>query len=316
MRPIPLLLLLTALVAASAGAQDQARVLRIRPFGGEALQPGEAAALQNLVTSYVVELRAFRVIDSDGQELALREAETAMQLGVPKDIAPLAADYLLSAQAGRAGGLIVFTMDLTKVSTGEKRSVAETAASVNDLVLASRRLTRSLFDRVEPAAAAPAAYSPPSGQVVTREGNAPGTAAQGAARAAIDPAPSLARVSGTWKGDRGVDRVTLFADGRGVAILSSGASMRVRTLVQGSMVIVGQDQSSLPEFYRSPGLDLKAARAVAAKARPWKWTFYLSTDGAGLAGIKESVFVKVDTKGEVTVDNNYIRDAAWTRMYR
>ena len=87
----------------------------------------------------------FRVIDDAGQELALKEAETALQLGQPKDVAPLVADYVLSAEADKAGSLLVFTLAVTKVSTGEKKSVSDSFSSVNDLILGTRRLTRGLF---------------------------------------------------------------------------------------------------------------------------------------------------------------------------
>ncbi|HET7839437.1 MAG TPA: hypothetical protein VFL04_06725, partial [Rectinemataceae bacterium] len=114
----------------------------------------------------------------------------------------------------------------------------------------------------------------------------------------------------------GLDRVSLFPDGRGLAVLSSGATMKVKASIVASTLVVVQDQPSIPEFYRSPGMDLKSARQVAAAARPWRWIFSLALDGNSLSGVKESVFVKVDAQGSVSVDNNYVRDAAWKRLYR
>jgi len=307
--------LLAALAAPiGAGAQEARTVLRVRPFGGDALSSGEAGAAQNLVTSYVVELKSFRVIDAEGQELALKEAETAVQLGVPKDISPLAADFILSANAQAAGGLIVFTMDLTKVSSGEKRSVSETVPSVNDLLLALRRVTRSLFGQAE-SPQAPAAGVAPGPEAAPLPESAASAAAAADAQAFVAE-PSLAMVTGTWKGDKGLDRVSIFRDGRGIAVLSSGNSMRVRASIAEGKIIVAQDQPNAPEFYKSSGLGLKAARAIAAKARPWRWIFSLDEDKSSLVGIKESVFVKIDEKGAVTVDNNYVREARWSRLFR
>jgi hypothetical protein len=307
-------------------------ILRVRPFTGDGLSPGEAGAAQSLVTSYIVEFKAFRVIDAEGQELALKEAETAVQLGVPKDISPLAADYILSANAQAAGGLIVFTMDLTKVSSGEKRNVAKASTSVNDLILSLRGLTSSLFDKAQPAQALAPGASPapvlgaqaPQGQPPAQ--GSPGPQAAGplaapspavqAAAPAFLASPSLAALAGTWGGDKGVDRISLFRDGRGMAILSSGNSMKVKASISGSSVIIVQDQPSSAEFYKSAGMDLKTARAVAAQARPWRWVFSLTEDRATLIGTKESVFVKMDAKGAVSVDNNFIREARWTRLFQ
>jgi hypothetical protein len=286
-----------ALSAAPAGAEDGPSILRVAAFGGDAIEPGESAALQNLVTSYVMELRMFRVIDEGGQELALREAETAVQLGISKEVSALAADFVLSARANRIGSLLVYTMDVTKTSSGEKKSVADTFASVNDLILASRRLTRSLFEASE---------------AVSSTGAAPRRPEQ---PAAANPAPSFKLVAGTWKGDKNVDRVSIFPDGHGFAVLASGLRMAVKAEIEGSRVVIAQDQPNSPEFYR-PGLDLKSARIVAAAARPWRWVFSLSADGNSLNGVKESVFVKVSEKGEVSLDNAFVREAVWTRLYR
>ncbi len=312
MRFVPLLVLALALVLPAKGEPGQP-VLRVMPFGGDALSASEATALQNLITSYVVEMRNFRVIDTEGQELALREAETAVQLGVPKDVAPLAADFILSGDASSVAGIIVFTLDLTDVSSGEKRSVSDTATSVNELILASRRLTQSLFPAPPSPVSDASESGPPDGQPGSQEGVAAET---GRSVPDFDPSPSLAEIAGAWKGDKGLERISLFDDGRGIAILLSGASMRVRASIDGSKVLIVQDQTSIPDYYRSPGLEYAAAEQVAEKARPWKWVFSLTRSGDRLVGTKESVFVKVDSSGTVSVDNNYVRDSEWTRLFR
>ncbi|HOX32950.1 MAG TPA: hypothetical protein PLB91_11515 [Spirochaetales bacterium] len=306
------------LLAAALGARAAPRVLRIGAFAGDALSPGESAAVQNLVTSYAVELKSFRVLDAKGQELALREAETAVSLGVPADLAPLAADYILSSEAQKAAGLIVFTMDLTKVATGEKRSLSEPFSSVNDLILALRRMTLSLFGQAT-AGLSGEAFSAPLSAAPGAEPDSAAAGGAGAVQAAPAPAfpsPSLALIAGTWKGDKGIDRVTLFNDGRGIALLSTGRSMRVRAVVSGALVLVTQDQPNLPDFYKGGSIDLKTARAIASQARPWRWVFSLSEDRSVLFGSKESVFVRFEAEGKVSVDNNYVRDARWERMFR
>jgi hypothetical protein len=295
------LIVLFLSLALGAQAQEALKILRIAAFGGDGILPGEAAALQSLVTSYVMELKMFRVIDESGQEVALREAETAVELGLSKDIAPLAADYVLSGRASKVGTLIVFTMDVTKVTSGEKKSVADTYASVNDLILAARRLTSSLFDR-QGSAQGRAPYAAPAPQ-------APSPSEPSL------PAPSLNLISGTWRGDKNVDRVTILPDGRAFAVLASGVRMVLKASVEGSAVIIVQNQPNSPDFYR-PGLDLKSAKIVADSARPWRWVFSLSADGGSLTGVKESVFVSVSDKGAVSVDNSYVRDAVWKKLYR
>jgi hypothetical protein len=291
----------------SAHAQDALKVLRVADFSGSGIDQGESSALQSLVTSYIIELKMFRVIDDAGQELALKEAETAVQLGVAKDLAPLTADYILSATTDKMGSLLVFTLSATKVSTGEKKTVTDAFSTVNDLILGARRLTLALFGRPQDSAPATGATSA-SGQAVS-------PSSLGSSLPASDPDPSLRLVAGTWRGDKNVDRVTILPDGRGFAILASGLRMAVKASIDGAAVVVIQDQPSSPDFYR-PSLDLKSARIVAAAARPWRWVFSLSADGNSLNGVKESVFVEVSSKGEVSINNNFVRDASWQRLYR
>jgi hypothetical protein len=302
MRPTLMLAALLSLFILPAAAQDARRVLRIGEITGDALGPGEATALRGLLSSYAIERGGFTVIDSDGRQLSFDGTSVAGDRGSGATVPTPTADYLLAGNASRIASGIALTLDITKAATGEKRSVLEAFADLNDLVLSSRRVAASLFDKSFGAVAG----SPP-----------PASAARTDAAASkdVDPNPRLSALAGTWNGDKGIGSVTLRPDGGGFALLESGARMLVKALVSGSFVVVVQDQPNSPDFYR-PDLDLKSARIVSAAARRWKWVFSLSADGSSLRGFKESVFVKVDEKGAVSVDNDYSREALWTRRSR
>jgi len=150
----------------------------------------------------------------------------------------------------------------------------------------------------------------PEGSVLER-----GEALEGAPELRFDPSPRLAAIAGIWNGDKGIDSISLRSDGRGFALLNSGARMLLKAVISGSLIIISQDQPNSPDFYR-PDLDPRSAAIVSAAARRWKWVFSLSLDGASLKGVKDSVFVKVDESGAVSVDNDYSREALWTRRPR
>ena len=76
-----------------------------------------------------------------------------------------------------------------------------------------------------------------------------------------------------------------------------------------------QDQTSIPDDHRSPGLEYAAAEQVAESYEAVEVGVLPSVSGR-LVGTKESVFVKVDSSGTVSVDNNYVRDSEWTRLFR
>jgi hypothetical protein len=98
-----------------------------------------------------------------------------------------------------------------------------------------------------------------------------------------------------------------------VALLDSGVVMQLKVTINGSVVSIAQDQANLPAFYRRTGINFATARAIAAKARPWVWSFSLSKDGKRLSGSKKSVFITVSSSGELSVDNGYVREAVWAR---
>lgn len=283
--------------AAPLAAQTRQAVVRISPFTGEGLSPGELVTLERLVASYVVELKAFRVTDDTGRDLALSETELALAMGdAGAPPSQLSADFILGGNVGKVGDTYVFTLENTKVSTGEKLVVSETAHSVNDIVVRSRALTRSLFGDI--------------GEAAATQGMA-----DAAPRLEVAPGPSPALLAGSWRGDKGLETVRLFANGTGVAILSAGGSIRLKFTVNGSVIEVLQDQPNDPAMYRSASITAETARLIAAQARPMRWIFSLTADGKLLSGIKESVSVS-GAGSTIRVDNTYAREASWSRISR
>jgi hypothetical protein len=317
-------------------AQSRQGIVRISPFTGSGIPDSELATLERLVASHVAELRLFRVIDDTGREMALGETEMALSLGYqPNTLMPLAADFILSGHLGRIGDLYVFTLENTRVSSGEKISVSETSMSLNDAVLHARSLTRSLFGKPEEQAMAQPGnqgyetYASKPGLPASQPATATRTEPAEQSVASIDPAPStekpdgvafaeapsLSQVAGTWRGDRGLETVRLFPNGSGMAVLSGGGTMRLKVTLNGSSVVVAQDQANDAAMYRGSNITFEIARNIASQARPMKWIFNLSTDGQKLDGMKESIRVS-GTSTAITVDNDYVREASWTRIAR
>jgi hypothetical protein len=302
MRPSTVLAALLILLVMPATAQDLHRVLKIGEVSGDALGPGEATALRGILSSYAIERGGFTVIDFDGRRLSLDTAQSTEGSGSGAAVPAPPADYVLAARASRIGSGIALTLDVSRATTGEKRSVSEVFADISGLVLAARRVAASLFDKA-------------FGSSAAAQGSQASPRADASATKDADLSPRLSALAGTWDGDKGIDSVSLRPDGGGFALLESGARMLVKAVISGSFVVIAQDQPNSPDFYR-PDLDLKSARIVSAAARRWRWVFSLSADGSYLRGFKESVFVKVDEKGAVSVDNDYSRDALWTRRSR
>ncbi len=314
MRRSTLVLAFMCLVLSQGFGQARQPVLRVSPFGGSGVGASEASTMERLVASYIVELKAFRVIDSQGQEIALSETETALNLGATTaTVTPLAADYVLGGSLGKIGEIYVFTLEATKVSSGEKLSVSDTALALSDIVLRSRDLTRSLFvrkDTVTGPASIPAALSGASGGE-----QAPPTEAPAASTPSWKPAPRLSDISGSWRGDKGLETVRVFSNSTGLAVLTGGGTLKIRITIQGDMIEILQDQPNDPNLYRSPSVTFEMARRIATQARPMRWLFRLDAAGQTLIGTKESIAIS-GSGTELKVDNTYVRDASWSRISR
>jgi hypothetical protein len=285
-----LMVLAVFFIATTAQAQSAQKTVTIAEITGGALGPGEEAALRSLVVSSITERGGFRIFDAAGKQNTIDESRS----GDVRTAVQASADYVVSARALNLGDHITLVVDITKTATAERKSTSASYASVNELLAGSKALTSALFD--------------------IAFGKIPYTSEK-QALVAYAQNPTLSAVAGTWDGDKGIHSVTLRSDGRGFALLDSGVRMMLKAVISGSFVVITQDQPNSPDFYR-PDLDLRSATIVSAAARRWKWVFSLTEDGQTLTGYKESVFVKVDENGAVSVDNDYSREALWTRRSR
>lgn len=297
------LALAAALLAAAPLAAQQTPaqptrlpVVRIDPFTGEALEASELRALERLVGSHLSELGTFRLVDEQSRVAALEEAELALALGGRAGAAPAAADFILSGGVERVGELMVFSLAMTRARDGARVVVSETGAGANEIAMAARALTLRLVGAERP------------------DAEAGDTASAGATADSPPPVrsrPSLAMLAGSWRGDKGLETVRLYPNGTGLAVLAGGGTLRLRVRIEGDLVEIVQDQPNDPAMYRSPQWGYETARFIASKARPMRWIFSLSADGAALFGAKESVgYDGVSAE----VDNGYRREARWDRL--
>jgi len=131
--------------------------------------------------------------------------------------------------------------------------------------------------------------------------------------AAFYQEPSTEHITGRWSGDIGIDNIELFPDGRGIARIPGGHTMRVRFQTQEDQVVVVQDEPNAPKLYIG-SFPYSLAVQIVELARPMRWIFRLSRDGTQLIGSKETTSVRVEQGRVVGADNSYSRPAAWERL--
>ena len=296
-----LALVLLTTTGISAFCQPRQAVLRISPFTASGVGTSESAMLERLIVSFIAEMKQYRIVDAHGQELALSETESALSLGVTTaQTLPLTADYIVTGAFGKLGEVFIVTLENTKVSSGERISVSDTALSISDIVLRSKSLTLSLFGRT------------PDKNIV--QGATPiASAAPNSETARENPLTS--DLIGTWRGDKGLETVRIFSNNTGLAVLSGGGSLKLKILISGDTIEAVQDQDNNVSMYRAGAVTLEMARRIASEARPMRWIFKLSENGQRLFGIKESVSIS-GSGSSMKIDNAYVRDASWVRLAR
>ncbi|TFG84899.1 MAG: hypothetical protein E4H20_01825 [Spirochaetales bacterium] len=291
-----------------ARAQTRQAVVKIVSFSAEGVNQGEAGTIERMVASHIAEFRIFRVIDNQGHELALQETEIALASGSDAGLVTLpSADFILSGSLSHIGDLYVLTLKNVKVVTGETMSVSDTATSLNDIAIGSRLLTRSLFGKADVASE--------DASRIAVEAVPGGALPAGSGQSDISPSPTLTALAGTWRGDKGIETVRIFPNGTGLAILSGGGTLKLSVRTDGPMVDIVQDQPNDPLMYRGPNINFELATLIAESARPMRWIFNLSANGALLRGIKQSVAIQGDGSS-IQVDNQYEREAVWQRLGR
>ena len=201
----------------------------------------------------------------------------------------------ISGSITNEGEGLVFRLEGRKPGIGDIEAVSEICPSVNDVILQARELTYRLLE----------------GSVM----ESPLLPAELPPLPAVENDLSLSTLTGTWKGDYGLDKVRVYESGKAVASLSNGVTMTLSISLESENIVFLQDEASTWRFYQSASWSMATAREIAAKARPMRWVMALSSDGRKLSGIKESVAVSRGSDGKLLVDNDYSRKALWERLY-
>ncbi len=286
--------LLVALIAPGLPAAEEARpVVAIMPFTSAGVGSDETKTIENLVESYVSELDEFTLVAQEDRDLVLSEWEFAVSTptgasGAEKIGTLLAADYLLSGSVGAVGDNRVLSLEVVKVKTGEKRSVSAVHPSLSELALNARSVVRQVFSR----------------ERAIVDG--------AAAEKRIDLSEDL--VTGSWRGDKGVELVRIMRGGRAVAILSSGAKMELEYSIEDGVLHVVQTSANTERFYHP--VPYKVARELVAIAQPMEWRLSPIADGSVLRGTKTATAVRYERDVILEVTRDAVRDAEWTRLGR
>ena len=262
---IALLLLLISLPSALSALPGVA----VYQLQAPAISEQTAQTVDNLVFSFIKELKAYTIFDLRNQ---------SVPADFPND--PVI-DYIFFGALEEVPEGIKLELILKGRTEQLTRIISKVYDNVNKILLDSRLLVFNLFD-----------FSVPLEQLAR---SLPQTE-QNTEFGYIDTVDSLA---GSWKGEQGLDRVMILRGGRGMAVFSSGVSVSLDLKIDNGYLLVTQKGSLQPrQFLNLPD---EIARQAVQKTNPPQWRFLVSPDKKILSGTKVDAQIQYNETAIISV---------------
>ena len=225
--------------------------------------------VDNLVFSFIKELKTYTILDLRSQT-------------VPADFPKNPAiDYIFFGMLKEAPEGIKLELVLKGREDQFTRIISKVYGNINKILLDSRLLVFNLFDFSVPLEGL--TVSTPQNEQDTEFGY-------------VETVDSLA---GSWKGEKGRDRVMILRGGRGMAVFSSGVSVSLDFKIDNGYLLVTQKGSLQPrQFLNLPD---EIARQAVQQTNPPQWRFLVSPDKKILSGTKVDAEIQYNETSIISI---------------
>jgi len=235
-----------------------------------AISEQTAQTVDNLVFSFIKELKAYTIFDLRNQ---------SVPADFPNDSA---IDYIFFGALEDVPEGIKLELILKGRKDQVTRIISKVYDNINKILLDSRLLVFNLFD-----------FSVPLEQLAR---SLPQTE-QNTEFGYIETVDSLA---GSWKGEPGLDRVMILRGGRGMAVFSSGVSVSLDLKIENGYLLVTQKGNLQPrQFLNLPD---EIARQAVQKTNPPQWRFLVSSDKKILSGTKVDAQIQYNETAIISIE--------------
>jgi hypothetical protein len=262
-------------------AQEIKPLIRFSPFYTNGIGIEETRFIESLIQSYLADFGdVINYFDDDSLPGETEGGNIPAAWTRAPDYVFTGSIYL--EQEGR-----VFILEIHNTLTRETIRSTTTHKTAGDLVLKVRSLVESVF--------------------------MPGDMIAGNAGLPDERSESISEedITGTWKGESGIEMIRLMQGGRGVAFFSSGAQMNLRYTIENNTLKVRQDSPNTERYYYP--LPYGVAKQLSAEAGPMIWELYLYSGGTHLRGVKISTEAIVENDLLVDLLPDTARDTLWTK---
>ena len=225
--------------------------------------------VDNLVFSFIKELKTYTILDLRSQT-------------VPADFPKNPAiDYIFFGMLKEVPEGIKLELVLKGREDQFTRIISKVYGNINKILLDSRLLVFNLFDFSVPLEGL--TVSTPQNEQDTEFGY-------------VETVDSLA---GSWKGEKGLDRVMILRGGRGMAVFSSGVSVSLDFKIDNGYLLVTQKGSLQPRQFRN--LPDEIARQAVQQTNPPQWRFLVSPDKKILSGTKVDAEIQYNETSIISI---------------
>ena len=272
-------------------AQDRKPVIRVESFTFEGLGPQESQIIRTLFQSYLGTLGTLVYPASDDPAVP-PERRTGIS---EEEVIP---DFTFSTQVIFERDTRYLRVTVGNVRSGEISSFNSAYRTTGELMLRARGFIESAL-----------AFG------ISASGTGSSSAEDTAGNIEIRAEPiTERRISGTWRGDQGIEMVRLWQGGRGLAVLSSGAQMELTYAITDNTLFVTQISANHERYYHP--LPYPVAKILAAKADPIRWEFLLYDNGTALRGIRISTAAVYEGEKVLELIPNSAQESGGTRITR
>jgi hypothetical protein len=285
-----------------AFAQNGKPLVRVEPFRFEGLGPEESRIIETLFQSYLNTLGTLVYpMEIDGIEVLVRGGTLVPET----EIMP---DFSFSGRVTFNEEVRLLRVTIGNMHTGDISSFSSTYRTTGELVLKARAFVESAlslnFSTLGTAALIP-------------ENVADDTAPLAAGPLVREPRaePLTERsITGSWRGDQGIELIRLLRGGQGIAIFSSGAQMPLAYTITDNTLFITQNSPNTERYYHPA--PYAVARILAAGAEPMRWEFLLYENRTSLKGIHIVTAARYEGEKVLELIPNSARQAEWTKIIR
>ncbi len=236
------------------------------------------AAINNAIFNFVKEQKKYNIIDLRPQ----KAGENTENF-----------NYVFTGSIIGNDNGIELKLILKTPSENITRTISKVYQNANLILLDSRMLVSDLFDM--------SLNLSPSGETDAQTDSFAGE---------FKEVKNIDMLSGSWRGEEGIERIEIMRGGKAVAVLSGGTSVFLHLKISdGYLIITQAGAPNARQFGDLP--DEIAKKAVELKKTP-SWKFLISPNNKILSGEKTDIKIEY-SDGMIISANEVIKKVQWTK---